>query len=318
MVAAQSTILFALAGSVLSWDTSKDIVSAKQIQSRVADLQASLALTVNKANPPYQTVDIANEPACFNMVTSCSTVYFRNMNWLDTLGEVKIRAHAHLDADVETRHSGGAPMADKVTTKTSTMDTTSTTKGWKVGLKLSGTHKASGLGGDVSGEYNEQYTTSQQTTIERSVEKSCPPEHRCTIQTITYEAVMPGNCFTHPVIDCGGGYDPCNSLSKTPVASRYPTTPLKDLTYKPCDQFLDFGEKRCNPQALEKTAPCEISVPILDSAGKPYSHMITTEEKLTGGVGDAEKASRVKRHQVATREAPTPPADIVVEFIDDI
>ncbi|ATY67168.1 hypothetical protein A9K55_000012 [Cordyceps militaris] len=316
MVAMRSTVFFALAGSVWSWDTSKDIASAKQVQSRVADLQASLSLSVNKENPPYQSADIANEPACPSMITSCKTMYFRNMNWLDSVGKIIITASAHIDGDLETRHTGGTPMADKVTTKTSTMDTTSTTKGWKVGLKLGGSNAAAGLAGDVSGEYSEQYTNAKQTTIERSVEKSCPPDHRCTIQTITYQAKMPGNCFSHPIIDCGGGYDVCGSFAKTPVASRYPTTDVKDFTFKPCDQMLDFGTRQCS-RDFTKTAPCEISVPILNSAGQPYSHMITTQEKLTN-VAARDEGKAARRNQVTTREVVTPPADLIVEFLDDI
>ncbi|OAA55084.1 hypothetical protein ISF_08005 [Cordyceps fumosorosea ARSEF 2679] len=316
MVAIRSTTLFVFVGSVWSWDTSKDITSAQQVQSRVDDLQRALDIHVNKENPPYQFADITNEPVCPSMITSCKTVYFRNVSWLESIGNATIRATANVDADLETRHDGGTHMADKVTTKTSTMLTSTTTKGWKVGLKLSPATSILGLNGDVSGEYNEQYAEAKATTVERSVEKSCPPNMRCTIQTITYEAKMPGNCFVYPIIDCGGGYDACGTFSTTPIAEKYPVTDILDTFFGPCAQFSDFGNKECQ-RDLTKTTPCEITVPILDNAGKPYSHMITTQEKLQNVAARDTKKSLVGL-QEDPKDAGQPPVDLVVEFVDDI
>ncbi|KAJ4152870.1 hypothetical protein LMH87_009390 [Akanthomyces muscarius] len=318
MLTLQLVSLMVLAGPVWSFDTAKDIATVEKVKSRVADLQKSLSLTVNKENPPYQFTDIANEPVCPTKITSCKTVYFRDMNWLDALGKVSISAQANVDADIETRHDGGAAQPDKVTTKTSTMLTSTTTKGWKVGLKLTPPGPVGGLiGGDVSGEYSEQYADAKATTVERSVEKPCPPGHRCTIQTITYQATMPGNCLSYPIIDCGGGIDPCGTFGQTPVASKYPTTDVMGAFFGPCQQFTDFANRECN-RDLKATKPCEITLPILDASGKPYSHMITTQEKLDPVAARRAGGRLIVRQQGNSTEAGEPPADLIVEFLDPI
>ncbi|KAK8147337.1 hypothetical protein G3M48_001789 [Beauveria asiatica] len=314
----QLIVFTVLTGRVWSFDTAKDIVTVDQVKSRVADLQRSLSLTVNNANPPWTTADLDNEPVCAGKITSCTTVYFRNMKWLEGVGDVTITAHANVDADLETRHEGGTPQPDKVTTKTSTMLTGTTTKGWKVGLKLSPAKPiASLIGGDISGEYSEQYAEAKATTTERSVEKFCPPNHRCTIQTITYQATLPGNCLSYPMIDCGGGIDPCGTFSKTPIASKYPTSDVMDSFFQPCQQFLDFANKECN-RDFKKTEKCEITVPILNASGQPYSHMITTQESLDKAPARrADKGLRVRRQDKAA-DVGEPPADLVVEFLEDL
>ncbi|OAR03138.1 hypothetical protein LLEC1_05845 [Akanthomyces lecanii] len=316
VLALQLVSLMALAGPAWSFDTAKDIDKVDQVKSRVADLEKSLSLTINKENPPYQLTDIANEPVCAIKIASCRTVYFRDMNWLDALGKVSISAQASVDADIETRHDGGTSLPDKVITKTSTMLTSTTTKGWKVGLKLAPPGPVGGVvGGDVSGEYSEQYAEAKATTIERSVEKACPPNHRCTIQTLTYTATMPGSCLSYPLMDCGGAIDPCGTFGKTPVAGRYPTTDMMKGLFDPCSQFTDYANRECN-RNLNETKPCEISLPILNASGQPYSHMVLTQEPLDSAPARRARGSIAARQQSNSTEAGAPPPDLVVEFLD--
>lgn len=317
MLALQLVSLMVLAGPVWSFDTAKDIATVDKVKGRVRDLQNSLSLTINEKNPPYQIIGLTSEPVCAIKITSCKDVYFRRIQWLAALGKINITAQANVDADIETRHDGGALQPDKVTTKTSTMLTSTTTKGWKVGLKLSaGSAVSKTLGGDVSGEYSEQYAEATATTVERSVEKPCPPGNRCTIQTITYSATMPGDCLSYPMIDCGGGIDACGTFGQTPVASKYPTTDMMDALFVPCQQFMDFADRECS-RDLKATEKCDITLPILDASGKPYAHMITTQEKLDPVAVRRTRGSVIVRQQ-GTSEDGEPPADLIVEFLDPL
>ncbi|KJZ71491.1 hypothetical protein HIM_09130 [Hirsutella minnesotensis 3608] len=261
------------------------------VQARLQEFSKGLQLRIASDKQPYQDTDSVAEVRCGAKIFSCYNVYFYNRNRLLEADNITFSARSYLDADLDTPYGKEDDrFPAKVSATKSTAVTDATTKGWKVSLKLSA-GGAPGKGGEIGGEYGEQYTTSTTTTTQITHEAPCPAGNRCTIQTLTYHAMVKGKCRVEPIINCGGDQDACLGFRKTwtkpQVVGRLGTMvgerkQVYEWEEGPCNQWIDYSRRHCS-QGHYKTEPCEVYAPILDASGKPRTSVVVTREKLAWG-----------------------------------
>lgn len=258
------------------------------VQERVKELQEDINMQINSQKPPTSLVWSFSEDTCSPMWGSCNPVYFSGDNQMVKADKIIISARTHFDADVDTPFtSENDKHFDKVTVKTSKAQTDSVTKGWKVSLKLSGDKTFSDpksplakLTRELAVEYGEQYTSSTTVTREVTHEKSCPPGHRCTIQTLTFHATISGTCRVVPYTNCGGRREACRGTDKDiPDTFTFPNQGFKMWEEQTCSQFGDYARKHCSKGRYEMV-DCEVYAPIVDPEGKPRTSVVFTQDKL--------------------------------------
>ncbi|RCI14285.1 hypothetical protein L249_6132 [Ophiocordyceps polyrhachis-furcata BCC 54312] len=263
------------------------------IKAHLRGLGEHFSLRLSEDNLPYQDRDSISEPVCPHKIFSCSTVYFYQRYKMIRVDNITFSAISNIEASLITPydpHDERYKFPAKISTTVSRAVTSSTTKGWKVSLKLGGglsgdpTQSFASGGADLSGEYSEQYTSTTTTTRSVGVEAPCEAGKLCTIQTLTYLAHLEGRCRVEPIINCGGEEDACHKF-ETKTVNLHPDLqkgpPLKISKWRdgPCRQWTDYSRRHCRRNRYLEVK-CKVSTPVLNRIEEPYTSTVITKKDL--------------------------------------
>ncbi|OAQ69676.1 hypothetical protein VFPPC_13239 [Pochonia chlamydosporia 170] len=216
-------------------------------------------LKVDHQNPPYADTDKYWEGTCIQNWGKCPNLGKYRRNWI-----VNGNATAFYTANVETSTVNLGQKDSKMVLTTSTSTTESTTKGWTIGAKLSGTVGEDGTsaGAEISASYSETTTNGKTETRQVSHETFCEPGSECRIETWTFHAKIAGSCQWKPMLDCNGQHDQCAEQLGG------------------CAQFDDVYRDNC--LAGRPDDACEVQTPIYEQSGKPFTQIVLVSKKLNG------------------------------------
>ncbi|KYK60849.1 hypothetical protein DCS_01987 [Drechmeria coniospora] len=279
------------------------------------------AIFLSEENIPSQDVEITSEPTCWRhwSIFSCTYTSFLNRTQLTNLTSATYGAIRHEDQAFsvyeQPNNSSGPRMPARIVSKQSTAVMRSVTKGWKVGLKLSQNHKIMGpsavLTGEGTYEYSKQSTQQRTVTREVSVEHTCPEGFHCTIETLTFYAMISGTCRVHPTMKCmskgGDERDACLGFRKVSKLSmdcdgdlaamemQWGTRETGEAVWdengnliqvfewddcNECEQTLDFSRTHCGGRDRYVELPCTITMPVLKDNAMPHTHIIFTRTPI--------------------------------------
>ncbi|RDA83802.1 hypothetical protein CP532_4610 [Ophiocordyceps camponoti-leonardi (nom. inval.)] len=268
-----------------------NLANHPSIKAYLKKLGKHFSLRLSEDKLPYSDREGISEPVCPWKFSSCSTVYFYKRFKLIRVDKVDFSAVSNIEASLTTAYDPNDKRyiyPAKVTITESTAVTESTTKGWKVSLKLDGAVSGDPTGSFASGgaavtsEYGEEYTSTTTTTRSVSIEAPCEAGKYCTIQTLTYQAHLRGKCRIEPIINCGGEEDACLKFEKTTDNSYHGYgVPQKVWKWQdgPCRQWRAYSRKNCR-QGHYSVVDCTVSTPVLNRIGKPYSFTVITKKDL--------------------------------------
>ncbi|KYK60850.1 hypothetical protein DCS_01988 [Drechmeria coniospora] len=292
-------------------------------------------LHLSETSLPFQDELIITESTCWHRrsLFTCTETTFFNRTQLVHISGTTFHAIRHQDQGFSAHYepSNVHKVPSKIVSKQSTAVMKSTTRGWKIGLKMSHNAKVGqsiSLTGEGTYELHEQSTQQKTVTTEVSVEHACPDGYRCTIETLSFYASVRGTCRVQPTTHCAdktrGEQDAClgfNKINKINLAC-YDSNPAADeLTHgarsnepifgadgKPlqvpewddcsdCDQFHSFARRHCHGRDRHPEEQCEISVPVVKANGMPYTHIIFTRLLLEKYAKKHQDNGKDKMHQ---------------------
>ncbi|KAE8361335.1 hypothetical protein BDV27DRAFT_160801 [Aspergillus caelatus] len=237
-----------------------DRVAADQI---ISQLESNIKL--DSKNKPYNQAEKYWEPTCIEQWGGCNNIGKYRRTYLESADTISVTYEVSLEESM----INADPVANKLVLRNSTWITQSSTKGWTIGAKLSGTVGKEGkgsVGGEISAQYSDSNTNEKKETREVSYEMTCQPHHECRFETWTFHVKATGLCQWFPMLDCAGEVAVCD------------TWPWNENT---CQQFLDVRDQ-CPAKANRPQELCEVITPLYEAGGKPFSKVVTVSIPLNG------------------------------------
>ncbi|KAK2601558.1 hypothetical protein QQS21_004876 [Conoideocrella luteorostrata] len=227
-----------------------------QIKAITDELKQSL--TISSKKPPYYDKTFKTEPSCVSHYFSCHQTEFFYRHFLRKVYSIDIVYTSHTER--KEYNTNNKPLTFKVTT--STTNTVSSTSGWNIGGKVSGTISPIEL--EINGDFSKSDTTSHSETSTVENDVTCDPGYECSIDTLTFYAVISGLCSTEPYVRCEEEGNIC--LWKSPLG---------------CGQYVDHYNRNCFDGRHEiEPLNCNATFPIYDDTGKPLSRILVSSKKL--------------------------------------
>ncbi|PHH81327.1 hypothetical protein CDD82_1028 [Ophiocordyceps australis] len=251
----------------------------------IDNLQRNVRIDWN--TPPRAYIDGQFEKSCPNWAFTCWYVGFSIRKLLvdkylfDPFNKTKIVSRPNISiyynplVEKSVVNMGDDDLSMSVEESKTSID--STTKGWQIGAQISlGAGQGVSASVGVSGSYSSSQTTGNWDTKGVSVSSVCKPGHDCRIETWTFHLKIEGHCRIEPIVNCAGPMDPCRrDWSQT------------------CQQFEDYRHRHCltNDDAVEpyKYEPCEVTTPVLDQAGRPFTRIVRISQDIASVHDEAKK-----------------------------
>ena len=158
---------------------------------------------------------------------------------------------------------------NQLTLTRSTWITESTTKGWTIGAKISGTvgkEDKGSLGAEISAQYSDLHTKETRQSREVSYQMACKPHSECRFETWTFHVELGGACEWYPMLDCSREISVCDEW------------PFNNPT---CQQFEDV-RAQCPTVTKRPKENCKIKTPLYEAGGKPFSKVVAVTVPLNG------------------------------------
>ncbi|DAA77070.1 TPA_exp: Uncharacterized protein A8136_6836 [Trichophyton benhamiae CBS 112371] len=170
---------------------------------------------------------------------------------LRTISEVNVTGFPHVDEIFENPNDD--PLDIEV--KKGTAVTKGNTKGWSIGLGLSG-----GLGpasAELSGQISQLTEETSTETREVSWKGKCPPHTECRVTTVTFTITVTGMCDESPYVYC---------LTGRPQKRNMCGEGKEHFLTCLCDAQKGLIQRQCPKDPQLK--PCEITFPLRKPDGK--------------------------------------------------
>ena len=224
------------------------------------------------------------EKPCLSKSFTCSEVSFGNRPRLSKVTGSSLSPVFYWNKHIATIGMGST----HYTLSNATALTDSTTRGWKVALKLFKGNAERTLSAEFQAEYSEQYTKAKATTLQESQSIKCPADSSCDLYTMTVMVTTTGVCDNQKRVQCGSqDVDICQDFQfrcegpdifrrdASHAAKRCPRGHNKKFDWQTwsCSQYRDFAWKHCK-RGKYKKAPCSITLPLLKADGSPANSVI--------------------------------------------
>ncbi|KYK62115.1 hypothetical protein DCS_03262 [Drechmeria coniospora] len=255
----------------------------------------ALNATYTTSNEPHQDGIAKAEPSCARNWASCRSTYFFDRRVLTnvvnvTFGDMSNEDHAfsmYQPVDGETS-------AATIGMKQSTAVLEPTTPGWQAALTISPESGViSSVTGDGAVKLREHKARQIIVTKKVSIECSCAAGHHCTIETLSFYAMVSGTCRVQPTHHCDADQDACYGFRQTERRRSeylnyhgYPEHLSRDKLPEwvtkngKCDQLFQFSAKNCRSRDHYREVPCELNTAVLKEDGSPHIHIIFTSTPL--------------------------------------
>lgn len=252
------------------------------------DYQQKLELQINSQDPPYRETEYyRKESSCFSKWFTCQTTAFGTRYRLSKMSNSSVSPVFHRNTPLVMLGDGS--IQDKESKSTAV--TESTTKGWKISLKLYKSNVARTMGAEVQAQYGEHYTKATTVTSQQAYTLRCPACHSCAMYTMTVMATIGGTCDAQQRVLCSwADQDICQDFEfkcqkpemyrhRLSVVKRDGDCPERGSTkiYQwqtwGCGQYRDFARQNCGSGSYEQ-ASCSIRAPVIKANGEPASAVI--------------------------------------------